>query len=180
MRESSPLFAIAATFVVAVFMVAAILILPGFAIASEPAEPGQSATSEDKAPGTANPPAPPHATPPADDQATTCTCPETFDKSKIWPKPKFAELRRPLDQSDEIAALESVQLALAEVGDGSSYVWHRYHGQLSGVVTPTASFRDRDGNICRHVIVVLSAGTRSKRSEGVACRLSDGRWQLQG
>lgn len=180
MRDSSPLFAFAATTVVALFMVAAILMLPGFAVAGEPSQSGQPATGDAQTPGNAAPSAPHSPQQPADDQANTCSCPEALDKSKLWPKPKFAEMRRPLDQSDEIAALESVQLALAEVGDGSSYVWHRYHGQLSGVVTPTASFRDATGNVCRHIIVVLSAGTRSKRSEGVACRLGNGRWQLQG
>ena len=40
-------------------------------------------------------------------------------------KPKFAGLQGPLDESDEIAALQSVQYALSEVADGSSYIWHR-------------------------------------------------------
>ena len=170
MRESHPLFAFTATVMVAFFLIAAILIVPDFAIAAEqPPLP---------APGARNP-APPAAAR-DEDQATSCTCPDAMDRSKVWPRPKFAEMRRPLDARDEIAALESVQLALAEVGDGSNYVWHRYDGRLSGVVTPTASFRDSDGNVCRHLIVILSAGTRSKRTEGVACRLGNGRWQLQG
>jgi len=85
-----------------------------------------------------------------------------------------------LDQSDEIAALESVQLALSEVADGSTYIWHRYHGRLSGVVRPTSSFRDPVGRVCRHVLVSLTSGDNSKSAEGVACRLPDGLWQLEG
>ena len=71
-------------------------------------------------------------------------------------------------------------MALTEVGDGSSFVWHYGNGRLSGVVRPTSSFKDASGRVCRHIIVVLNAGTRSGRVEGVACRLLDGRWQLEG
>ena len=81
---------------------------------------------------------------------------------------------------DKIAALESVQYALSEVGDGSSYVWHRDHGKLSGIVRPTASFKDATGKVCRHVVVMLSSGTLSKKTEAIACRLKTGIWQLDG
>lgn len=178
MRDSGSLFAFAATGVVAFFFFAAILIVPGFAVAARAEPPVALADAAPKPAAEPSAPAAPAAK--DDDQANTCTCPEALDKAKIWPRPKFAEMRRPLDTSDEVAALESVQLALAEVGDGSSYVWHRYHGHLSGVVTPTASFRDAGGNVCRHLVVILTAGPRSKRTEGIACRLGDGRWQLQG
>ena len=50
-----------------------------------------------------------------------CSC----NDSKGSTKPKFADLKAPLDENDELAALESVQFALTEVADGSSYVWHR-------------------------------------------------------
>src|SRR5262249_45549449 len=85
-----------------------------------------------------------------------------------------------LEASDEIATLEALHLALTGVGDGSSYVWHRRNGRLSGVIQPTASFVDRAGRVCRHLILVLSAGSYSKRTEGIACRLATGVWQLEG
>ncbi|MCB1527455.1 MAG: hypothetical protein KDJ45_07120 [Hyphomicrobiaceae bacterium] len=115
-----------------------------------------------------------------------CTCPESGGSKKLWTRPKFAELKTGLAQtarldiSDEIAALETLQLALSEVGDGSTYVWHRYHGRLSGVVQPTTSFKTSNGQVCRHLIVVLTSGSRSERKEGIACRLATGQWQLQG
>jgi hypothetical protein len=97
------------------------------------------------------------------------------------PSPTADALPLPrLDASDEIAALEALQLALTEVGDGAAYVWHRRKGELSGIVQPTASFKDARGNVCRHIVVVLSSGRRSKRTEGVACRLASGVWQLGG
>jgi surface antigen len=88
--------------------------------------------------------------------------------------------RTQLDANDEIAALERIQYALSEVGDGATYVWRRWHGQLSGIVQPTSSFRDTDGRVCRHMVVMLTTGTRTKKQEGIACRLPSGRWQLDG
>jgi surface antigen len=97
-------------------------------------------------------------------------------------KPKFAEANATalLDENDEIAALEAIRIALTEVGDGGSYVWRRTHGRLSGIVQPTASFKDPAGRVCRHIVLTMSIGMASARAEGIACRLADGRWQLDG
>jgi hypothetical protein len=95
-------------------------------------------------------------------------------------QPKVSEIRPLLDARDEAAALEAVQLALTEVGDGSTYVWYRHGGRLSGLVQPTQSFKDALGRVCRHIVVTLNDASRSKRTEGIACRLSDGGWELDG
>src|SRR5262245_4502555 len=79
-----------------------------------------------------------------------CTCPNPDASPALSPKPKFAEAKTELDENDEIAALEAIRVALTEVGDGGSYVWHRQHGRLSGVVHPTVSFKDPIGRVCRH------------------------------
>jgi surface antigen len=107
-----------------------------------------------------------------------CSCPDSAGKSST--KPKFAGIQAPLDASDEMAVLESVQLALTQVADGSSYVWHRSHGRLSGIVRPTASFKDHRGHVCRHILVVLSASAETKKTEAIACRLETGGWELDG
>lgn len=114
--------------------------------------------------------------------ASTCTCPDgnAPGNAKPWHRPKFADAKPHLDQSDEIATLEAVHLALTEVGDGASYVWYRRNGRLSGIVQPTTSFKDPKGRICRHVVLILSAGTHTNKAEGVACRLANGSWQLEG
>jgi surface antigen len=85
-----------------------------------------------------------------------------------------------LDEKDEIAALERVQYALSEVGDGKTYVWRRWHGKLSGLIQPTASFKDPSGKVCRHLVVLMTTGRNTKKQEGIACRLPSGRWQLEG
>ncbi|MGE0768836.1 MAG: hypothetical protein AB7L90_20540 [Hyphomicrobiaceae bacterium] len=90
------------------------------------------------------------------------------------------EIRPLLDARDEAAALEAVTVALTEVGDGSTYVWYRHGGRLSGLVQPTQTFRDVLGRVCRHIVVTLNDASRSKRTEGIACRLQDGGWELDG
>jgi 17 kDa outer membrane surface antigen len=108
-----------------------------------------------------------------------CTCPGQNDPARQV-RPKFADLQANLDETDEIAALEAVRIALSEVGDGGAFVWRRENGRLSGVIKPTSSFRNVDGKICRHLIIVLAAGVRTSKIEGVACRLGNGRWELDG
>ncbi|HET6389462.1 RT0821/Lpp0805 family surface protein [Hyphomicrobium sp.] len=103
------------------------------------------------------------------------TCPGT---SAVQDKTQLTGIKPTLDQDDEYAALESVQLALTEVADGSSYVWHRAHGRLSGVVKPLASFKDTRGSVCRHAVVTLTGVDTTKETEIVACRLPTGIWQL--
>jgi hypothetical protein len=85
-----------------------------------------------------------------------------------------------LDETDEIAALERIQYALSEVGDGATYVWRRWHGGLAGVLHPTASFKDPSGRVCRHLVVLLTTGELTRKMESIACRLPSGRWQLDG
>ncbi len=114
--------------------------------------------------------------------AQSCTCPNDRkpDSQKLWPRPKLADAKPEFDDRDELATLEAVHVALSEVGDGSTYVWHRPGGALSGAVQPTASFKDASGKVCRHIVITLSSGAVSKRTEGVACRLATGAWQLDG
>lgn len=106
--------------------------------------------------------------------AATCPQPGALDD-----KPKFTDVKVALNQEDEYAALESVQFALTEVADGSSYVWHRAHGRLSGIVKPISSFKDTRGSVCRHAVISLTGLDVTKQTEIVACRLPTGIWQLE-
>jgi hypothetical protein len=109
----------------------------------------------------------------------SCTCPGQ-DGPKREARPKFADLHGNLDEWDEIAALEAIRIALTEIGDGSTFVWRRANGRISGAVKPTSSFKAVDGKICRHIQIILAAGKRTAKIEGVACRLGNGRWELDG
>ena len=106
-----------------------------------------------------------------------CNCPSNDSKPT---KPKLADLKAPLDENDQVAALESLRFALTEVGDGSTYVWHRSHGRLSGLIKPTSSFKDAQGQVCRHILIVLNGTDDTRKTEAVACRLPTGVWQLDG
>ncbi len=186
MRSASPFVALAATTITGFGLVAAVFLSPDFAMAAEARSAPAARSSNQAAPhGAPQQPAEPAPAMPAEPASpadrsggAACSCPQP--KEKLWHRPKFADLRFALDEADEMAALESVQLALSEVGDGSTYVWHRFHGRLSGIVQPTSSFKDASGGICRHIVVMLSSGPETKRTEGIACRLADGRWQLEG
>ncbi len=181
MSSSSSLVAIAASAVVGFSLVATIFLAPEFAIAAEASTSAANVAAHDianKAPTVPVLSQKPDNNSGSNSGNSNCTCP--LDKEKLWSRPKFADLRSALDEADEVAALESVQVALSEVADGSSYVWHRRNGRLSGIVQPTSSFKDSAGQVCRHIVVVLSAGSDSKKAEGIACRLANGRWQLEG
>lgn len=121
----------------------------------------------------------------ADDKppAAGCSCPDAMSPEGRRQKssaPKLAEARPQLGLGAEIAAFEAIHLALSEVGDGSTYVWHGRDGTISGSVRPMASFKDGSGRICRHIVLSLSAGAHTRNTEGIACRLPDRSWQLEG
>jgi hypothetical protein len=114
-------------------------------------------------------------------QSQTCSCQDAPGSGYPAPRPRFADAQPPpLDLTDETATLEAVHTALSEVGDGASYVWHRRGGKVSGIVKPTASFKDAKGRVCRHLVMTLNSGERSARTEGIACRMADRSWRLEG
>lgn len=113
----------------------------------------------------------------AERDKAACACPDAQKTTR----PNFAGLRNSaLTESDEIAALESVQMGLTRMHDGEPFVWRHANGKLSGIVRPTASFRNAEGRLCRHVIVLLTTGYKTSTTEGIACRLPDRRWALEG
>ncbi len=89
-------------------------------------------------------------------------------------------MRSPIEPGDDTAALEAVEIALTQASDGATYVWRRGNGRLVGAVRPTATFRDADRRICRHIEMQLRLGAYVRRTEGIACRAADGVWDLEG
>lgn len=151
MSQSVSFFSAIAAGCTAFTLVAAVFVTPDFALANEVAKPG-------------------------------CSCSDKGARSSG--RPKLAGLAPglapALDERDEIAALESLQFALTEVPDGSSYVWHRSHGRLSGVMKPLTSHKSKNGTVCRTILVVLNGPEESKKTEAIACRMSNGVWQIAG
>lgn len=161
MRQSSSLFPLAVTFVAGFFFVALVFLVPSFAAAAEASK--------------------------KDNQACSCpAAPPAALDDKPWRKNKFAKITiapnhvARLTVRDRIAAMEIIQVALSRVPDGSTYVWHRGHGKLSGIVNPTGSFKKSDGQICRHFIVMYASGVHTRKTETIACRLENGIWRMDG
>jgi surface antigen len=92
----------------------------------------------------------------------------------------LAEIKARLGGSDRSVAMNALDVALNELGDGATLVWKREARALAGVIRPIAAFRDDKGRICRHLIYSLSFGQYARQVEGIACRGSDGVWSLQG
>jgi surface antigen len=81
---------------------------------------------------------------------------------------------------DRIVALKALELALTELGDGTTLVWQRPGRGLVGRVKPVSAFRDAKGRVCRTVVYALALGGYQREIEGVACREQDGSWSLAG
>jgi surface antigen len=92
----------------------------------------------------------------------------------------LGELKARLDRSDRMAAVQALELALSELGDGVTLVWQRPERRLVGRIKPVSAFRDDSGRVCRHVVYSLALGAYQRQIEGVACRESDGSWSLSG
>lgn len=185
MRACPSLFPLSAAAATAFFLVACVIISADFAIAGDPAQapeatngPMCSCPSSKEAPG-ARPEPPQDALKPAWRRNKFAGQPLGQPASQSA-NPGNPSVRATLDRSDRVAALEVVQVALSQVGDGSSYVWHRAHGRLSGIIQPTASFKRDSGQICRHLIIMFASGEHSRKMETIACRLESGIWQIDG
>ena len=110
-----------------------------------------------------------HADVAMDDGEPTEVSPQSFDA-----------LRAKLEPNDPVAVLEAIGYALAEVGDGATYVWHRTDGPLMGNVRMERSFRGDGGAICRKLSLTVILGDVSRPAEATACRDADGHWVLGG
>jgi surface antigen len=95
-------------------------------------------------------------------------------------QPGLNELKSRLDQSDRLAAMQALELALSELGDGVTLVWQRPERGLIGRIKPVSAFRDDRGRVCRHVVYSLALGTYQRQIESVACREQDGTWSIAG
>lgn len=142
--------------VAAAFLFGIVLLGPDLASAAEPKSNAGSQGSPPcrcaEQPGTTSPTVSPHAS---------------------------TDVRSQLDHYDQLAVIQAMHLALSEVGDGASYVWHRSHGRLSGIVQINGTIKS-GGSICRKLTVVLTAGTETRRISTTACRLTDRSWQIIG
>lgn len=171
MRDNQSLVPIAAAFFLGFFSIAAVFLWSGPVLADPVSlkpckcapERYQAASNSAKhpQPGTMRP--------------TVATRTEPPPALRLRPS-----LQKRFSLGDRIAALESLQLALTHVADGSSYVWHRGHGQLSGIVRPTRSYLSKSGKVCRDLIVLFASGEQQRKTATSACRQKSGIWRING
>lgn len=119
-------------------------------------------------------PLPGHAAPPE----RTCECNEPRPLVTPGSAETGADSRKSLTPHDQTAVMQAVHYALSEVGDGASYVWHRTHGRLSGIVQVTGTYKSPTGALCRRLNVMLTSGTETRKLATHACRLPNRSWQL--
>ena len=96
------------------------------------------------------------------------------------PQLGLGELKARLDRSDRVAAMQALELALSELGDGVTLVWQRPERGLGRPDQAGIGVSRRHGRVCRHVVYSLALGTYQREIEGVACRESNGSWSLSG
>ena len=104
--------------------------------------------------------------------------PATPPTPQANPARELSQLKALLGHRDRVIAMRSLHIALTQVPDGGTFVWRKKSRSLEGVIRPSKPFRNRNGQICRHVIYALALGSYAKQVEGIACRQKDGRWQL--
>ena len=105
---------------------------------------------------------------------------QNANQHKYNKAPRFVRPHATLSQRDELATLEAIHFALSNTADGETYVWRNKHGRLNAVLQPTTSFLDNKDRVCRHVVIMLNSGLKSKRAEGIACLSGSGTWSLAG
>ena len=116
----------------------------------------------------------------AEEPAYTGSVIDTESAEGAKQRAAFAELRAKLDGTDRAVALNALQVALTELGDGGTLIWKRPSRELTGVIKPVSAFRDDEGRVCRHLTYSLSLGTFVREVEGIACREPGGSWSLAG
>ena len=78
----------------------------------------------------------------------------------------FAELRARLDGTDRAAALNALQVAITELGDGATLIWKRPSRELTGVIKPVSAFRDGEVEAGERRLRVLETELHRARPEG--------------
>lgn len=68
-------------------------------------------------------------------------------------------------------------LETAKVGSISS--WRNPNSGNSGTITPTRTLANGDGKVCREFNQTINTAGKSQKTSGIACRQSDGRWQVE-
>ena len=61
---------------------------------------------------------------------------------------------------------------------GGHVTWSNPHTRTRYNITPTRTYRRGDGRFCREYTAGVVKGSRRRTDSGIACRRSDGTWDI--
>jgi surface antigen len=97
----------------------------------------------------------------------------------IWPLVGFtAGYGQELTQAEQQAMEDTLQYALEENQLNQGSEWVNPDTDRSGVVAPTRTFSNSQGQACREFIKTIIIGGKEEQGYGTACRQADGSWQI--
>ncbi|MES2984901.1 MAG: RT0821/Lpp0805 family surface protein [Pseudomonadota bacterium] len=83
-----------------------------------------------------------------------------------------------LDRADMQYYDRASQKALETAQAGQSLPWSNPQSGNSGTITPSAPFKNDNGQYCREYTQKINVGGQSQSGYGTACRQPDGSWQI--
>lgn len=84
-----------------------------------------------------------------------------------------------LGPGDREIAARTTAIALQHTRDGATSTWSNPRTGHTGSVTPVDTREGADGGICRALRQTASVAGKSIEARGIACRGTDGTWQIK-
>lgn len=84
-----------------------------------------------------------------------------------------------LDRADRQYAGRAQQVAFEHKPSGSQTTWRNPDSGNYGTITPTQTYRSRNGEYCREYQHTIVVGGRTQDAYGRACRQPDGSWEIR-
>lgn len=89
-----------------------------------------------------------------------------------------SQVGKSLDAQDKMLAEKTSQNVLESQASGSKVEWKNPDTGNSGSVTPTRTFKNREGRYCREYTQEVKIGDQIEKAYGTACRQPDGHWKI--
>jgi surface antigen len=83
-----------------------------------------------------------------------------------------------LDRADLAYYDQTAQRALETGSSGRALPWNNPDSGNSGVVIPSAPYKNTSGQYCREFQNKITVGGKTQNGYGTACRQPDGSWQI--
>lgn len=83
-----------------------------------------------------------------------------------------------LDRADLAYYDQTAQRALETGNSGRAMPWNNPDSGNSGVVIPSAPYKNQTGQYCREFQNKITVGGKTQNGYGTACRQPDGSWQI--